>query len=121
MGTRVETAAQIIMFDDLEGVRKRKIEQWLKGRMLADYGDADKVTIENPLLRITTKFEALSEAGQIELFGFAKKRIGEDPGLKDLLWEVLKKGSRSDGSWEDIDEFADSIIIREETYKKTYL
>lgn len=111
--------ASVIRFEDLRGARKNKIDQWIRSKMKEDYGDDDKETIENPLLRITTKFEALSEEGQIKLFGFAKNRIGAGPGLKDMFWDILKYGGRSDGSWEDVEKFADSMLSNEWSCKNT--
>lgn len=123
MATVEHTAAPttIIRFEDFGGAREKRIERWLKRRMLSEYGDNDDTTMNNPLLRITLKFEALSREGQLELYGFAKGRIlgmGVEPSIKDLLWNVLEKGSRSDDSWEDVEEFADSLIIKEKAYMK---
>ena len=122
----IETASQaaapakVVDISDFGSWRQDQIEKWLIEQIYLLYGDKDENTIRNPLLRISTKFEALSSGAQYELYGFARGRIlgmGKDVSLKDRLWSVLEKGARADGSWADVEEFADTLLIKEKTYK----
>lgn len=62
---------KVVSISDFEGSRKERIEEWLKKEMEERYGEFDSV-LDNPLLRISTKFDALSAESQVTLFGFAK-------------------------------------------------
>ncbi len=65
-------------------------------------------------------FDNLSNDAQYELLGYAKRCIfgaGRDISLRDRFWAVLEKGGSRDGSWNDIEEFADELICRENIYK----
>lgn len=113
---------KIVNINDFGSRRKEQIEKWLEEEIGRMYGDRDAITLKNPLIRIFTKFEALDYHSQCELYGYAKACIlggGCDLNLRDKFWNVLEKGGRADGSWKDVEEFADTLLIREKTYKRT--
>ncbi len=109
---------KVVSISDLEGSRKTRIEEWLKGEMEKRYGKSDS-GLDNPLLRISTKFDALSPESRVTLYGFAKGYVlgpGGSISLSDQLWGILEKG-KSD-AWEAVEEFAGSLLIKEKTYKR---
>ena len=116
----IVTTANIVDINDLGSRRKERIEKCLEEQMYRVYGDKNEVILKNPLLRISTKFEALSRDSQIELYGYAKGRImGNNKAMsfKERLWNILEKGTEADGSWKDVEEFADTLLIKEKTYR----
>lgn len=115
---RPASPCKVVSISDLEGSRKTRIEEWLKGEMEKRYGKSDS-GLDNPLLRISTKFDALSPESRVTLYGFAKWYVlgpGGSISLSDQLWGILEKG-KSD-AWEAVEEFADSLLIKEKTYKR---
>lgn len=115
---RPAPSCKVVSISDLEGSRKTRIEEWLKGEMEKRYGKSDS-GLDNQLLRISTKFDALSAESQVTLFGFAKGYVlgpGGSISLRDQLWSVLETGKSA--AWEAVEEFADSLLIKEKTYKR---
>lgn len=107
---------KVVSISDFEGSRKERIEEWLKKEMEERYGEFDSV-LDNPLLRISTKFDALSAESQVTLFGFAKGYVlgpGGGISLRDQLWSILEAGRSA--AWEAVEEYADSLLIKEKTY-----
>ena len=108
----------IVSISGYEGIMKERLEEWLRQEMEERYGEFGSV-LDNPLLRISTKFDALSEDSQVTLFGFAKGYVlgpGGSISLRDQLWSVLEAGRSA--AWEAVEEFADSLLIKEKTYKR---
>lgn len=62
---------KVVNINDFEGSRKSRVEEWLKKEMEKRYGEFDS-GLDNPLLRISTKFDVLSAESQVTLYGFAK-------------------------------------------------
>lgn len=111
---------KVVNINDFGSRRKEQIERWLEEEIGRKYGDRDSIILKNPLIRIITRFEALDAKSQYELYRYAKGRIlgiDQDLNLRDKLWSVIEKGG-SNGSWEDVEEFADSLLIREKAYKR---
>lgn len=114
------TVCKIVNINDSRRNRKKRIEAWLEQEMSERYGD-DDFTLKNSMLRISTKFDALSTESQRELYGYAKGCIlgmGRELCLRDQFWSILQKGGSEDGSWGDIEEFADTLLEKEKTYKR---
>ncbi len=111
---------QVVNLEDFEGYRKAKLEEWLEEQIYLKYKDKDYITLRNPMLRITTKFEALSNEAQWKLFGYleAATDMAKRPvTLADRFWSLLEKGAREDGLWEDVENYANELLIEEEAYK----
>ncbi len=110
----------VIDIKDLQRNNKEETEEWLEKEMLKKYGYEDKeLVIHNPLLRILTKFEMLDNNSQIELYGYAKSVImgfDNEISLKDRLWNILEKGSSKNGSWQAVEEFADTLLFEGSMY-----
>ena len=109
---------KVVSISDFEGSRKEGIEEWLRQEMKERYGETGSV-LNNPLLRISTKFDALSAESQVTLFGFAKGYVlgpGGSISLRDQLWSVLERGKSA--AWEAVEEYADTLLIKEKTYKR---
>ncbi len=111
---------QLIDIKDFQGNNKEETEEWLEREMLEKYGHEDKeLVIHNPLLRILTKFEIMDYGSQIELYGYAKSIImgfGNEISLKDKLWSILEKGSSKNGSWQAVEEFANTLLLEGKMY-----
>lgn len=111
---------QVIDIKDFQGNNKEETEEWLEREMLEQYGHEDKeLVIHNPLLRILTKFEMMDYGSQIELYGYAKSIImgfGNEISLKDRLWSILEKGSSKNGSWQAVEEFANTLLLEGKMY-----
>jgi len=109
---------KVVRISDFEGSRKDRIKKWLKKEMEERYREFDSV-LDNPLLRISTKFDALSAESQVALFGFAKGYVlgpGGRISLRDQLRSVLETGNSA--AWEAVEEYADTLLIKEKTYKQ---
>lgn len=111
---------QVIDIKDFQGNNKEETEEWLEREMFEKYGHEDKeLVIHNPLLRILTKFEMMDNDSQIELYGYAKSIImgfGNEISLKDKFWNILEKGSSKNGSWQVVEEFANTLLLKASTY-----
>jgi len=118
--THTDTACQVVDISGFKGCRKEMVEDWLRKKMSETYGDDSECILGNPLLRISTKFTALSHSAQHKLYGYAERVImaqGNELTLKDKLWDVLEKGGR-DGSWETIEKYADTLLAKEKAWKQ---
>ncbi len=90
--------------------------------------EQEEVMLPEGFIKLTKKEEAelqnidgLSCEAQHDLFGYAKKRIfgmNQDMKLRDKFWSVIEKGGIEDGTWEDVEEFADQLVLKENTGKK---
>lgn len=112
---------KIVNICDFGSKKQEQIERWLEEEISRKYGERDSIILKNPLIRIITRFEALDTKSKYELYRYAKARIfesGQDLSLRDKFWNVVEKGG-SDGSWEDVEKFADTLLIREKIYKRT--
>lgn len=109
------TLCKVVDIKNFQRNKKEEIEKWLEKEVLEKYGQEDKeLVLHNPLLRISTKFEMLDYDSQIELYGYAKNIImgfGNDISLKDKLWSILEKGSSKSGSWQAVEEFANTLLM----------
>lgn len=103
-------------FEERRAGQQERLECWLVERMAEEYGEADEFTVKNPLLRLLTKFDALSIAAQYELYGFAKKAALEGCDTLSMsreFWNFLKM---KPAAWGCIEEFADRLLLREKAY-----
>ncbi len=114
------TLCKVIDMKDFKRNNKAETEEWLENEMLEKYGHEDKeLVLHNPLLRILTKFEMMDHGSQIELYGYAKSVImgfGNEISLKDRFWNILEKGSSKNGSWQVVEEFANTLLLKASTY-----
>lgn len=104
---------QIVSIAEFGNRKKEQIEGWIEERMLEEYGDKDEMTVNNPLLRLSIMFGALSDTSQLELYGHAKRAALGDHGewnMESEFWNFLKAVP---AAWKDIEEFADKLLIRE--------
>lgn len=114
------TLCKVIDMKDFKRNNKAETEEWLENEMLEKYGHEDKeLVLHNPLLRILTKFEMMDHGSQIELYGYAKSVImgfGNEISLKDRFWNILEKGSSKNGSWQAVEEFANTLLLEGKMY-----
>lgn len=111
---------QVINIEDFEGYREAKLEEWLEEQMYQIYKDKDDITLHNPLLRIATKFEALSREAQWALFGYveaAMETVRRPVTLADRFWSLLEKGGREEGLWAGIENYANELLIEERPWE----
>ena len=104
------------MYKNDEIVEKNAV---CKVMYIKDQEKYGKDVIDNPLLRIDVKFDELDPDAQIELLGFAKGYIlmGKSLPLKKELWALLEMGNSE--AWKEIEEFADSLIIKGKVLKQS--
>lgn len=112
----------IIDISEYDYKREELLESWLTRQMLRTYGDNDDSTVKNPMIRLSVKFDALSDMSKHELLGYAKRTIlgGGELELRDMFWNVLQRGGRADNSWNIIEKYADSLLINEKVYRKEH-
>ena len=95
--------------------REDQIEKWLREQVIEIYGDEDDA--DNPMLRLSVIFDALSFASQQELYEYAKKfAYRNSQSLRNEFWDVLRKVP---AAWEDIEVFAGTLLVKEKTYKQS--
>lgn len=117
-GFKQVAPCKVIDIGDFGECRKKELEEWLVGRMSEIYGDRSDSTVKNPLLRITTKFDALNKDAQYELYGYVRyAAVGKSGRLsmRKEFWNFLEMAIPA---WEDIEKFADSLMYREKAYKQ---
>lgn len=103
----------IVDINDFGNRRKERIEEWLRKQIVERYDSESDVVVKNPLLRLSTIFECLSNTAQYELYGYAKKAALGECGrlsMKKEFWNFLELAPEA---WDDIQEFADKLLIRE--------
>lgn len=82
---------QIVSIAEFDSRRTDKadwMEKWLEEKIIEEYGDEN--VVHNPLIRIITKFRALTEDGQHQLFRYAENKFGSDT-LDRQLWNMLAR------------------------------
>ncbi len=116
----MEIQCKVIDIKSFQKDKKENIEEWLEEKVLKKYVHEDKeLVLRNPVLRILIKFEALDHDSQIELYGYAKSIImgfGNEISMRDKLWSVIEKGSSKNGSWQAVEEFADTLLLKAGIY-----
>lgn len=108
----------VVRMDDFGSRRKERIEEWLRGEIFERYGERDETVMKNPLIRLSTIFESLSDAAKCELHGYAKRAAMGERGRMSMgreFWNFLEMVPTA---WEDIEEFADTLLVKEKTYKQ---
>lgn len=117
-----DSASEIVSISDYRSNGKKQIQKWLEEEFNRKFGKKSSL-LDNPLTRILIKFDALDSDSQYELYGYARRCILKDRGLslRDKFWSVIDKGGTDDGSWEDVEEYADTLLIKARTLKSMTL
>ncbi len=108
------TASAIVNISDYRSNGKEQIERWLEEKIRQKHGEKSDL-LENPLVRILTKFDALDSKAQYELCGYARGcilGIDGDLSLREKFWSIIDKGGYDDGSWKNVEEFADKLLLK---------
>lgn len=90
-----------------------RMEKWLEGRIIEEYGHEDAVN--NPLIRIITKFRALAEDGQRQLLRYAENRFGSDAPDRQL-WNMLERQPEmmdKETGWGMVENRADMLLRKQ--------
>lgn len=90
-----------------------RMEKWLEEKIIEEYGDEDAV--HNPLIRIITKFRALTEDGQRQLFRYTENRFGSDT-LDRQLWNMLERQPETMDirtGWGMVENRADTLLQKQ--------
>ena len=90
-----------------------RMEKWLEDKIIEEYGHEDAV--HNPLIRIITKFLALTEDGQRQLFRYAEDRFGSDT-LDRQLWNMLERQPETMDQrtgWGMVENRADTLLQKQ--------
>ncbi len=100
----------IAEFGSRRAEKAAKMEKWLEERVVEEYGDES--VVQNPLIRIITKFRALAEDSQIQLFRYAEGRFGGD-ALDRQFWNMLERQPETMDKrtgWEMVEKRADTLL-----------
>lgn len=93
--------------------RAGRIEKWIEGRIIEEYGD--EYAVQNPLIRITEKFRALEDDDRLHLFRYAEGKFGCDT-LDSQFWNMLERQpemmDRRTG-WQMVEERADMLLRKQ--------
>lgn len=108
----------VVRMDDFGSRRKERIEEWLRGKIFEGYGERDEIIMRNPLIRLSTIFELLSDTAKCELHGYAKRAALGERGRMSMSKEFRNFLEMVPAAWEDIEEFADTLLVKEKTYKQ---
>lgn len=110
------SCCQIVSIAEFGSRRTDKVdrmEKWLGEKIIEEYGDEDAV--HNPLIRIITKFRALTEDGQRQLFRYAENRFGSDT-IDRQLWNMLERQPETMDKrtgWEMVESRADTLLQKQ--------
>lgn len=108
----------IVNIGDFGSRRREQIEEWLKGQIFERYGERGEAVFRNPLIRLSTIFAALSDTAQHELHGYARRAALGERGKLSMSKEFRNFLEMAPAAWEDIEEFADTLLVKEKTYKQ---
>lgn len=100
----------IAEFGSRKAEKAAEMEKWLEERVVEEYGDEN--VVQNPLIRIITKFRALAEDSQIQLFRYAESRFGGD-ALDRQFWNMLERQPETMDKrtgWEMVEKRADTLL-----------
>lgn len=103
----------IVEFGSRRTDKADQMEKWLEEKIIEEYGDEDAV--HNPLIRIITKFRALTEDGQRQLFRYAENRFGSDT-LDRQLWNLLERQPETMDirtGWGKVENRADTLLQKQ--------
>lgn len=103
----------IVEFGSRRTDKADQMEKWLEEKIIEEYGDEDAV--HNPLIRIITKFRALTEDGQHQLFRYAENRFGSDT-LDRQLWNMLERQPETMDirtGWGMVENRADTLLQKQ--------
>lgn len=92
-----------------------RLERWLEGKIFEQYGTLDIDALNNPLIRIITKFRALTEENQKQLFWFAENRF-ERETLDQQLWNMLERQPKQmdrRAGWGMVENCADTLLHKQ--------
>ena len=107
-------------FRKMHKAQKELLEEWLIEWMGELYGETGDTVVKNPLLRLFSKFEALSSNAQNDLYGYAKRVIlgaGGELSLYEKFRSIIEMGGRTDHSWQRVEDYADVLLINEKVYR----
>ena len=94
--------------------KHKNIEDWLEKEIEREFGEHDDIAMENPLIRLSVKFDALSQNSKCRMISYAEEQIlqnGKEISQRDRFWHLLEKGGRI--TWDLIEKLADSLIYKE--------
>lgn len=104
---------RVVSIQDYMGDRKAGIQDWLYHEACQEFGtDQAEDIVENPLLRLSLKYDGLDDKEQERMFRYTEEviaeRRGRRIGRKNILSELLNMGNYE--TWEMIEEFTDRLL-----------
>lgn len=104
---------RVVSIQDYMGDRKAGIQEWLYHEVCREFGtDRAEDIVENPLLRLSLKYDGLDDKEQERMFRYTEEviaeRRGRRIGRKNILSELLNMGNYE--TWEMIEEFTDRLL-----------
>lgn len=104
---------RVVSIQDYMGERKADIQEWLYHEVCREFGtDRVEDIVENPLLRLSVKYDGLDDREQERMFRYTEEviaeRRGRRIGRKNILSELLNMGNYE--TWEMIEEYTDRLL-----------
>lgn len=104
---------KVVFIQEFMGDRKAGIQDWLYHEACQEFGtDRAEDIVENPLLRLSLKYDGLDDKEQERMFRYTEEviaeRRGRRIGRKNILSELLNMGNYE--TWEIIEEFTDRLL-----------
>ncbi len=109
-------SCNIVDIRDFGEYKEKRVEKWLTQKISELYEDDSDFVLENPLIRISTMFEGLSEEAQYELYGYAKRAALKDQGERSMYKIFWNYVEMAPSAWEDIEKFANDLLRKEKIY-----
>lgn len=111
--TAAREGGKVVSMQDYMGDRKAGIQEWLYQEVCRGFGsDRAEDVMKNPLLRLSMKYDVLSDKEQENMFKYTEKVMAEQRGRrigrKNILSELLNLGNFE--TWDMIEEYTDRLL-----------
>lgn len=104
--------ARIVNISDHGAYKERQLEECMERSIMEQYGK--RAAVQNPIIRIHTKFDAMDNRGQLKLCGYAERCMmgrTDKSSVRDRFWKILELLDME--MWQDIERYADELLIEE--------
>lgn len=111
--TAAREGGRVVSIQDYMGDRKAGIREWLYREVCEQFGaERAEDVVKNPLLRLSVKYDGLSDKEQENMFKYTEKVMAEQRGRrigrKNILSELLNLGNFE--TWDMIEEYTDRLL-----------
>lgn len=111
--TAAREGGRIVSIKDYMGDRRAGLREWLYREVCEQFGtERAEDVVKNPLLRLSVKYDGLSDKEQENMFKYTEKVMAEQRGRrigrKNILSELLNMGNFE--TWDMIEEYTDRLL-----------